>query len=86
MNFLENTLLKRKSLINKESKRYKEIRKRKDKQRQNKLNSKIQVLKCPVYGCFKEVHNDEGLMKHYAEAHQDLKALGLDLVLDQSNI
>jgi hypothetical protein len=37
------------------------------------------ALKCPVFKCFKEMSTDEALLKHYDEAHQDLKALGLDL-------
>lgn len=39
-------------------------------------------LKCPVYNCFLEMNDDESLVRHYAEAHRDLKALGLDLVVD----
>lgn len=82
MSFLENTLLKRKSLINKSSKRYKAIQKRKEIKKSSIKHSTQSTLKCPVYACFKEMRDDEQLMKHYAEAHQDLKSMGLDLVLD----
>jgi hypothetical protein len=37
-----------------------------------------------VYKCFKEFANEEGLIRHYNEAHNDLKALGLDLIPDTS--
>jgi hypothetical protein len=36
-------------------------------------------LKCPVYNCFKEMVDDEALMRHYDENHKDLKDLGLEL-------
>ena len=79
MTLLENTLWKRRSLVNKDSKRYKAIQKKKESQSRQKRQ-----LRCPVYKCFKEVYDDEGLLKHYAESHQDLKALGLDLVVDNA--
>ena len=43
------------------------------------------MVKCPVYKCLKEVLDDEQLMKHYSEQHQDLKSLGLDLILDHTS-
>lgn len=37
------------------------------------------MLKCPVYKCFKEMSNEQMLIKHYDESHKDLKELGLEL-------
>ncbi len=81
LNFLESTLLKRKSLINKNSKRYKEIKKKRLQKKKEKMQTR-QKPKCPVYNCFQEVNDDEALMKHYDLKHQDLKALGLDLTTE----
>lgn len=40
---------------------------------------------CPVYKCFLECNTEEGLAKHYNEAHADLKALGLELTQAPDN-
>jgi hypothetical protein len=86
MQLLENTLFKRKSLINKNSKRYNGIMKNKKlKAESQQPSEKKKISKCPVYKCFKEVADDDQLMKHYNEAHQDLKALGLDLTLEHQS-
>ncbi|CDW77987.1 UNKNOWN [Stylonychia lemnae] len=83
MNFLSETLLKRKSLVNKSSKRYKAISKKKEPNSgPGNRNSNKATLKCPVYACFREMHDDQQLMQHYNEAHSNLKAMGLDLILD----
>eukprot|EP00347_Sterkiella_histriomuscorum_P001394 403372204 len=85
LNFLENTLLNRKSLINKNSKRYKAICKQKRETQPNvvRIGQRAQ-LKCPVYGCFRDMPDEASLVGHYNDQHQNLKQLGLDLTLDPS--
>jgi L-cysteine desulfidase len=86
MNFLENTLLKRKSLIVASAASKKRLQKAAQKRlkKSQKRNQGVQT-QCPVYKCFRECKDEEGLMKHYNEAHGDLKALGLDLFQDPNN-
>jgi hypothetical protein len=64
--------------VNKNSKKFKAIMKKKKRNKQKEPRK----LRCPVYNCFADMIDDEHLIKHYAEAHQDLKALGLDLAID----
>ena len=59
--FLDDTLFKRKSLIDKKSKKI--IKNKKNK----KNNDKPKALKCPIYKCFKEMSCDEELVSHYNE-------------------
>jgi len=83
MLFLENTLLKRKSLIvaNSANKKRQQKAAQKRLKKSMKRNQGIQT-QCPVYKCFRECKDEEGLLKHYNEAHGDLKALGLELIAD----
>ena len=69
LNFLENTLLKRKSLIVASSANKKRQLKAAQKRLKKSQKRNNQGLQCPVYKCFRECKDDEGLMKHYAEAH-----------------
>lgn len=89
MNFLENTILKRKSLIvvsgvGKKRQQKAAMKRQKKSQKRNNIGSVSSTVTCPVYKCFKEFKDEESLMRHYNESHAELKALGLDLWQDPS--
>lgn len=93
LHFLENTLLKRKSLIvvngvGKKRQQKAAMKRLKKTQKRNNMgstNAQGGVQTCPVYKCFKEFKDEEALVKHYNEAHADLKMLGLDLMAEGSS-
>jgi hypothetical protein len=88
ISFLEHTLFKRKTLtlgtrrsangIKKANKYQSPLVPRKSRHINNSSHSEP-AFKCPVYKCFLELMTEEALVKHYDEAHKDLKELGLEL-------
>ncbi len=84
--FLEKTLLKRKSLFVVSGVEKKRQLKASSKKQKKNMKGKMQAgsVQCPVYKCFKECSDDSALMQHYNEAHNDLRQLGLELFSDPS--
>lgn len=69
MEFLENTILKRKALTSKDIKKKNGVMKKAIGKTLKYKVKPITQLKCPVYKCFKEVIDDDSLLKHYDESH-----------------
>ena len=44
------------------------------------------MFQCPVYQCYMDCKDNEGLMKHYKEGHPELSKLGLDMVSEGTGI
>jgi hypothetical protein len=85
LNFLEKTILKRKSLIvvsgvGKKRQQKAALKRLKKSQKRGQLIPGAIGTQCPVYKCFRDFPDEDSLLRHYNEVHADLRALGIELV------